>query len=240
MGSVSAWIEILKDAGKDIVIWGVGMEAQNVYDLLLGHGIECSYFLSDDYEDRKRLLFGKKIIGPLEMRKRGGRIVMLDCFCKDSAWGTDAVDYYDYLGFRRNKDLFAVKDYLEIPHNNLKAVLKGRSVLLTGDAVLCEKTARYLKNTVHAQVLMYADVLGENTGEPYEDNVLKHVDLKDVAEGVLCLIVMPDIYAEKETVLTEKRREIIRRLQEKGIWNYTDYFSRLQSFIAMEKEMGQQ
>ena len=173
------------------------------------------------------------------MKKRSGSIVMLDCCCKYSAWGTDAIDYYDYLGCYRNKDLFAVRDYLEIPHDNLKTVLKGCSLLFAGDKSLCEKAAGYLKDTAGAGELIYADVLGENTRDVYANQICAQMELEDVRAGLLCLIIMPDLYTEKETAVAEKKREIIRRLEERGIWNYTDYFSRLQSFLTIEKETGQ-
>lgn len=239
MGSLQEWLDVLKNTDKDIVIWGTGTDAQNVYNLLLRHGVEGSRFLCDSYDDRKRLLFGKKIITPLEMRKRNGSIVMLDCFCEYSAWGTDAIDYYDYLGFYRNQELFAVRDYLKIPHDNLKAVLKGCNLLLAGDRALCEKAAGYLKDAANAGQLVYVDVLGENTREVYANRVLRRMALEDVRTDWLCLVVMPDIYAEKETAAAEKKREIIRRLEERGVFNYTDYFSRPQSFFTMEKETGQ-
>ncbi len=239
MGSFGEWIRLLKNTDKDIVIWGTGTDAQNVYDLLLRYGVECSCFLCDSYEDHRRFLFGKKIITPLEMKKRSGSIVMLDCCCKYSAWGTDAIDYYDYLGCYRNKDLFAVRDYLEIPHDNLKTVLKGCSLLFAGDKSLCEKAAGYLKDTAGAGELIYADVLGENTRDVYANQICAQMELEDVRAGLLCLIIMPDLYTEKETAVAEKKREIIRRLEERGIWNYTDYFSRLQSFLTIEKETGQ-
>ncbi len=244
MGSFQEWIDVLKNADKDIVIWGAGIQAQNVYDFLLYHGVACSYFLCDSYDDRERLLFGKKVIGPLEMRKAGDSIMMLDCFCKNSALGTYAIDYYDYLGYRRNKRLFAVKDYLEIPHTNLKTVLQGRSILLAGDPILCKKAAGYFLDTVHVKRLVYADILGETAGDGVSaDCVCQQADLKDVEEDVLCLIVLPDnnVWGNESgnrTEIAKKRAEIICRLKEKGIRGYTDYFSRLQSFIAMENETG--
>lgn len=238
MGDAGAWLEYLRNTDKDVVIWGTGLDAQNVYDFLCHHGIGCDYFLSDDYEERKRLLFGKRIIGPLEMRKLEGRIVMLDCFCKNSAWGTDAVDYYDYLGFRRNKDLFAVRDYIEIKHNNLKAAVGESRILFIGDFGLCEKTAGYLRKNTDVREVYYADILYRNTEEVYENSLLKKVHLEDVEKDMLCMAVIPDLYPSGKEVdfVKEERKGFIHCLEEKGIRNYTDYFSHILSFLVMEEE----
>ncbi len=52
MGSFQEWIDVLKNADKDIVIWGAGIQAQNVYGFLLYHGVACSYFLCDCLEKK--------------------------------------------------------------------------------------------------------------------------------------------------------------------------------------------
>lgn len=237
MGDTPAWIDYLKNSGKEIVIWGIGMEEQDIYDFLLAHGIRRICFVSDVFDETKRTLFGKKILSHPEIRKRHGKIVILDCGSKNSAWGTGAIDYYDYLGFHRNKDLFAVNDYLEIPHNNLKAVLKGRRILLVGDVILCEKTAGYLCRNTEVKEVFYADALGCNAGEYGKTAYMEQIEPESAAKDMTCFIVMPDMNVSyKETVFAEKKKNMVRRLEEEGILDYTDYFSQIQSFTAMEKD----
>lgn len=238
MGDLEEWLAVLRHTDKEIAIWGIDAASQDMYDFLLTQGIESGYFISYMHEDRKYRMLGKKIISPLEIRSLIGRIIILDCVSENSAWGTDRLDYYDYLGVRRNHELFVVKDYMEIPHCNLKASLQSRRILLTGDIVLCGKIARYLRHTVNTGEILYADVLGENTGRSvYGDRALKQVKLEDIEKDILCLVVMPDMnLTTKELFFLEKKRELIRSLEENDLLDYTDYFSHIQPFIVMEKE----
>ena len=234
MGDLSALEEYLSGTEKEIVIWGTDIKAQNAYDYLLSRGIEAAYFASSDYEERDRLLFGKKVISLLEMRKRHD-VIILSSHTKNSAFmGTD---YYDYLGFRRNKDIFLLRDYMEIPHNNLKRALADKKILFVGDIYLCERVAGYLLEHTDVKEMIYADVFHQKA-EYGENGILRKSDITNVGEDFVCLIVMPQIFLYKEgNTYTKKRKEIIGLLKEKGILNYTDYFSKTSSLVEMEKQL---
>ncbi len=234
MGDISALEEYLHGTEKEIVIWGTDVTAQNAYEYLLNRGIEAAYFSSNDYEERNRLLFGKKVISLLEMRRKR-EVVILSPHTKNSVFmGTD---YYDYLGFRRNKDIFLLRDYMEIPHNNLNKALANKKILFVGDIYLCERVAGYLTEYTNVMEMIYADVFNQKV-KYRETGILRKSDITNVEKDFICLIVMPQIFLYKEgNTYTKKRKEIIGLLKEKGIMNYTDYFSNTSSLVAIEKQL---
>lgn len=134
---------------QSVAILGTGVESQDAYDYLLQEGIDVCCFVVDGIGMRGDRLFGKPILNLREVISRFGiEIVFIECLAKNSAWGTGefGVDYFDYIGFERNKRFFCLKDYIQLQGNSLKTVLKNRKVVLAGDYYLCGRLADYLGN----------------------------------------------------------------------------------------------
>lgn len=155
-------LEYLRTTHKEIAILGIGIEAQNVYDFLLCNGIEADYFVSNLYEEREHLLFGKRILKSSEVWNRRERLILLDYKEKNSALGNPKLEEYSNLGFQRNRDLFFLKDYAEIPFENLRHSLKNQKILFVGDILLCNRVAEYLKIKVEMKEMFFADLLNDN------------------------------------------------------------------------------
>lgn len=134
-----------KLGGKDVVILGLDAKAQDMYDLLLAHGIDIKCFAVDGMPtNRSCLLLGKQIKTIAEMLLEEKRLVFVEPRNKNSAWGNSYVELFDYYGYGRNEDFFQVRDYADIPFSNLIHVLKGKRVILAGDERFCKILSDYL------------------------------------------------------------------------------------------------
>lgn len=236
---IAELLDDLETSDKDVAILRTDTEAQNAYDFFTSNGIEVRYFVSDIYEDRGRLLFGKQVLKSAEVWNRQDRIILFDCQGENSALGVPVLERYAYMGFRRNKELFVLKDYVDVPYENLKYTLKNQSILFAGDVLLSERIAWYLKKNVAAEEMFFTNILGEDV-EVKEKGILRlrQVKLENIDKNVLCLVVVPQII-NGMSAGKERRKEIIRILKEDGRNNYTDYFSYTRTFIALEKDMAE-
>ncbi len=167
-GKFSDLLAILKDGKKQIGIIGTGEDSLNAYDLFLRYGIDISFFISDE---KKKELFGKKIICSIEEIKRLKNVVFIEACAKHSVWGFGNLDFYHYLGYRRNKEIFLLRDYVEIPNSGMLNILKyiigqcKRRIILIGDYWLCLKLKQILeeqKDENYSDSLFYLDVFNEN------------------------------------------------------------------------------
>lgn len=211
IGDFDELIRRLKDE-PEIVILGVDREAQDTYDLLMAHGIDICCFAEPKESNRK--LLGKQVMSIEDAMRCLERSVFLNYKDIHGALGEEWTEYFDYYGFRRNKQYFLVKDYTDIPTSNLVHVLHGKNVLLTGDLVLCQLLSAYLqlveKGEVKIQYIPLSDKLP-----------LKKDD-------ILCLVV-PDYSARAEVI---KKNSILRqKLLERG---FTDYFACTRCFVLID------
>ncbi|MDE7204281.1 MAG: hypothetical protein K2O91_20845 [Lachnospiraceae bacterium] len=213
----------LKD--KDIILLGIGNEEQAAYDFLLGKGIDI-YCFSCNERNQLHSLFGKSIMSKRDAMNECSNPVFIDCICKNSAWGFGEVDYFDYIGYKRNINYFFLRDYVEIPDSCLLNVLQQWKIVLAGDIYLC----KYLYNFFESkklQVLGYMEVLSQDDkweGKKYEK--------ESFSEEVLCLYAIPELAASESI----KVKEMIQlHLSENGLYNYSDYYSYTNTFINIEE-----
>lgn len=224
--------------GKKIAIMGTDLTAQDIYDFLQMHGIETYCFIDERAGEQEHRLFGEKICTSLElMGECGEDIVFIDGQYKNSAWGNRVSDYYDYIGYERNKSYFMLRDYVDVPRSGLKHTLADSEIVLIGDPLPCERVREYLCEKVLTSRMdpVYANILPEEN-EPLPDMPI--IDIGDIHEGMVCLLVFPE-FAD-DTILRfswEKKNRMISCLKKRGIHNFTDYFSYTISFVDIAKEL---
>lgn len=233
MGDVDALIASLKKE-KELIIIGAGLEAQDAYDYLMKNGIDICCFVNEELEEQSHRMFGKRILSSLEARKSYKNAVFLDCVSKNSAGGFGGVDYYDYIGYRRNRRFFLLRDYIEISGNSLISAIGTTRIVLTGDAYVCSRLFEYLKSN-HISVTGYLDTVPSDE----KKQCLPQISVSDISEDTMCLLVIPELFEleSKKRQIREKER-LIAYLKNNGIDNYTDYFSHLLSFIRIEESNG--
>lgn len=218
---------------KEIIICGTGMWAQDTYDFLLGNGIEACCFMVDEQNDvYVHRMFGKKILGLSEVIYTYQNPVFIDGESKNSAWGFGQVDYYDYIGFKRNKNFFMLRDYVEITGNSLLNILSKWRVLLAGDVYLSKYLAAFLRSK-NISVAGYLDVLTQDAEWDRMDSAMTNE-----GEDVVCLIVAPDFFASNDINVHKPykfRDDLIRCLRKTNIDNYSDYFCHMIPFINMQE-----
>lgn len=223
---------------KKIAVMGTDPAAQDVYDFLLMHGIETYCFVNESLEEGERRLFGKKICTSLELMKEcGGDIVFIDGEHKNSAWGNRILDYYDYIGYKRNESYFMIRDYVDVPRSGLKHALADSEIVLIGNTLLCERVREYIckKVLLNQANPVYADILQE------EDEYLPDmpmIDIRDIRDDMVCLIVIPEFADDNLLRFSwDKKKRMISHLKEMGINNFTDYFFYTLSFIDIIREL---
>ena len=225
---------------NEVVIVGTNPEALDAYDYLKREGIEVCCFAANQGDDERHTLFGKDVLRIPEIMEQYEHVVFVDTHDKGSAWGMGQVDYFSYLGYKRNEDYFLLKDYTDIHGEGLKTALQDQNIVLAGDFYLCEKLAEYLEDNKifrgERNKLKYISSLDEMfIGE---SSRLRSVDVKEIEDDALYLIVIPDhLSGNLNKELVEKKQKIITYLRSYGITNYTDYFSCVESFINIERDI---
>lgn len=198
---------------KNILIMGDDIASQDTYDFLLSEGIEIYGFLLEKEERRKRL-FGKPIIYFDEGFEKIINPILIQCVDTNSALGSEIIDRYDYYGYKRNDNLFIIKDYIKIPDSNLVNVLDNKKVVLLGDNRLCEILKEYLIQRSRIQA-RYLNIL--------DDSMIKSDEI--------VLIVCPIMYYNARPHYHE---EIFKQMNLSKYEDYTTYFSRHEAFIVMD------
>lgn len=174
---------------KEIILFGTDMKVQEAYDFLTENGIEACCFAVNDLNVRQmHRLFGKKIIGINEAIYAYRNPVFIDCTSKYSAWGLADVDYFDYIGYKRNENFIMLRDYIEVPENNLLNALSNMRIVLVGDRYLCSKLYEYLTRK-EVSVIGYLCTLQEDV----KPENIPLVSVGDVSAEAMCLIVEPFI-----------------------------------------------
>lgn len=237
IGNVNGEIEVLLERLRneiEVILCGTDMAAQDTYDFLIGNGIEASGFVVKELSiGQMHRLFGKRILGFHEAICVYHNPVFIDCHSKHSAWGMGDVDYYDYLGYKRDERYILLRDYIEVPGNNLLNALRGSDVILTGDQYLCVKLYGYLLRK-NISVLGYLCTLPEDIQPENVPEVLLDV----IDKEAINLIVEP-IYrseARDKFLGMEERDQRKRYLRDKNIDNYTEYFCDTFPFVRIEQE----
>lgn len=162
-GSAEDLLSKLRD--KEIILRGTGTKAQDAYDWLLSKGIDICAFQSDRPQRGRRYLFGKPIKRKADVIEQYKDAIIVECAKKNSAWGFGDVDVYDYEGFERNKRYLLLRDYIEVPENNLRHILRGKQIVFIGDLRLCNRIYRWCVRQgidVKSAGGGYCDVLNEN------------------------------------------------------------------------------
>lgn len=221
--------------GEEIIILRAGWKEQDVYDFLLGNGIDICCFVSEKQEEQAHRVLGKPVLSESEAWHRYQNPVYIEWRGIYSAWGGGSVDFYDYIGYKRNEKYILIRDYADVPQNNLLNVLKNTQIALMGDNYLCTRLYGYLRQKM-IPVTGYL-------GIPSEDIVslgLPELRNEDVNDKTLCLLVEPRYYivgdmAERQEV-EEKKKRLIEYGEKNRIDNYTDYFSDMVSFINIEAD----
>lgn len=220
---------------KEVIVYGTDVDAQNTYDFLTGNGIKVNCFVVDELNvGCKRRMFGKRIIGLNEVMRIYTNPIFIEGASKHSAWGIGSVDYYDYIGYKRNKSFITLRDYVEIPENNLLNALKNIEVVLAGDRHLCDKLYEYLvEKEIH--VTGYLQTLQTDM----QSEIMPEVLADAVDNDIMCLIVEPIHYRGANGVYVgrEEQERWKAYLREKNINNYTDYFCDIIPFINIEREI---
>lgn len=217
---------------EEIILCGTDREEQNAYDFLRVNGIEVCCFIGVQNEEYGHVLFEKKIINSIEARISYKDAVFIDCKTRNSAWGFGGTDFYDYIGYKRNESFILLKDYVEVPENSLKNLLRDREIVLAGEINLCHRLSDYLEQNL-------ISVKGYLNTMPAKNNEMQAIvsaDMENIKENTLCLIVVPEYfrYESLSRKGAEEKKEIKRYLLKNGVKNYTDYFSDMISFIKVE------
>lgn len=219
---------------KQIIILGAGNTSLDAYDLLLGYGLDICCFSSENEADNGKVLFGKRVLKRAEIIKNIKNPVFIEANSRYSAWGFGGVDFYHYIGYKRNQNYFLLKDYIEIPKNGFMHIFSHvmedihKKIVLVGDFWLCLKLGRILEgyNDKMCGRIIYCDVL--------EEHHEKKEGLKWAARDEICtddiwLLLIPgyigyyddaaENHSHRETV---KRNYLLaaRRIQPVDILDY--------------------
>ena len=221
---------------KQIVIRGTGTKAQDAYNWLMSNGIDICAFQSGKVGEKRKTLFGRPIMDKEEIGRRFKEAFIIECSSKHSAWGFGDVDLYDYEGYERNKRYLLLRDYVEVPENNLNYILAGKNVILTGDVRMCSRVCKWLEqHGTEIGEVRYWDILKENDGET-EKLHIPMIEKWKRTEDSVCLLIVPQyssrFYVLKETV--DKYCKYVEALIRKGISDYSDYFSDIVKSIHLE------
>lgn len=238
---------VIKDAGceydallerlrgeKEVMLYGIDRKAQDVYDFLTINGIEiCCFVVNVLSVGCMHRMFGKKIIGMDEAMFAFRDSVFIDCSSKHSAWGLGNVDYYDYMGYKRNERFIMLRDYVEVPNSNLLNALRNIDVVLTGEQYLCRRLYEYFKKK-GVSVIGYLHTLQEESGPQNMPEASADV----IKENTMCIIAAPvyHTYTEGGNTGEKERNQCVTFLKENKIDNFTDYFCDMVPFINVEKD----
>ncbi len=217
-GSFDEVIQRLRDE-PEIIILGKDKEAQDVYDLLMKHGIDIYGFAVEGKNGEEEKLLGKYVMSIDNAVKYLERPIFLNYRDTCGALGEEWTEYFDYRGYKRNRQFFLLKDYTDIPDSNLVHVLHGRRVLLTGDPRLCRLLSDYLNSIECGEVIVQYISLTQKVSKGKDD--------------ILCLVI-PDYHNRLKDVETMRKSVLKQQLSDMGFTNYTEYFINSRSFVLID------
>lgn len=212
--------------GKQVALFGTGAKAQDTYDLLYGYGIDITAFVEKGgygtSKEDKRTLLGKPIynighaVSCLEED-----IIFVSSMGKGSALGTELTEEFDYYGYERNRQFFLIDDYIDVPYSNLVHILKDKTVLLTGDFVLCSILQKYLEQIEAHQIEVKYVVL----------------DQYNVGDNEIVCVVHPWCGAE-QAKYNLRLYELNENLKKAEKISYTMYFSYARAFVIVNEYLN--
>lgn len=213
--------------GKSVVILGTDERAQDAYDLLYQHGIDIWCFLEEKTDGRMRYipknLLGKQVCTVWEVMNSGKDVIFISVHGEKSALGTDDVDFFDYYGYRRNRQFFLLNDYTDIAYSNLVHVLNGKKILLTGDEILCGILTEYLEIVEEGNVsVKYIELSQWNVSNDNEQILFVVHPWHGVVDG-------------EHTPELWKFRKQLRQITD---ISYSEYFSRTGAYVLMDACMN--
>ncbi|MCI8966385.1 MAG: hypothetical protein HFH75_02195 [Lachnospiraceae bacterium] len=235
LGDVNTLLEMLRKE-RQIVIRGIGTKAQDVYDWLMANGIDICAFQSGK-EYMRKSLFGKPIVKKEEVKESFREAVIMECSEKYSAWGFGDVDQYDYEGYERNRRYLLVRDYIEVPQNNIAHLLSGKNLFFVGDKCLCIRVYERLQQFIgNINDMQYWDILDE-CGNNIKNESIFGTNNSRITKDSVCLLVGTK-YSHKYEVTEEtmgKYNQYLHKLNDNNICDYTDYFSDITKYTHLEK-----
>lgn len=220
---------------KEIIILGKHTRSMDAYDLLSANGIDICAFCAWDEGHTGRMLLGKPVLPLNQIRERYRDPIFINVAAKYSAWGFGDVDFYDYIGYKRNKKYFLLRDYTEIPENNLIHILADKRLILAGNPYLCQRVYKWCKKSGISEVF-YWDVLEENAAAAEGKQAAMPILQTEAGDRDICLLAVPR-YSDDEKYVSEKARRIehyIEKIERFGIHNYTDYFTNIYQSICID------
>ncbi len=227
MGGENEFIDHLSQ--NRIAIIGTDAVAADVYDQLLGKGIQASYFVDIDHICDKKYMFNKPVHSCQEIFSCDPQVIFIECHGNDSRWGLNGVDFFDYHGYYRNEKYFFVRDYLKPVQGQLKNVIRDcEEIIMFGSASMCA----YLRNQAPFtdKNVRYIDLLNE-TGEG--DHEIGQIE---TSERRTCLFVCPELLYEDsrkyEQLVSAYRMSALNA----GLNDYSDYFTKNLSYIGFERD----
>lgn len=232
-GTVYDLLEKLRKE-KSIILRGTGTKAQDAYDWLIANGIDICAFQSDRPQNGRRKLFSKPILKKIEVMEQFSNAVIIECASKHSAWGFGDVDTYDYEGYKRNQQYLLLRDYVEIPGNNLRSIFMGKNLIFTGDIRLCNRLYKWFRS--HGGIsgeIKYWDILEGNKAEKYE---IIEINTEELSQEYIYLLVLPE-YTNRKFFTKEVQEQYdtyIKKLNLNGIYDYTEYFCDIEKSIHLE------
>ncbi len=218
---------------NELYLLGTDILVQDTYDFLVKNGIDIKGFISDNEDEMGHIILGKPVYSRYNIEKND-QTVIIECTQKHSAWGFGLVDFFDYAGYYRNEKFFLIKDYCDgIIRNQLKHVLYGKRLVLAGDFLLCKMLYSIM---IEIADCSYWNVM--NDKNIIEDNEI--VFSGEVTIDKICLLVLPEyfVHGSCSEEAGRKKRNLIERITELGIVNYTDYFCHTINLIELQEKVS--
>lgn len=222
IGNFEQLICKLRETKQEIVILGDDSRAQDAYDLLLSNGIDICCFAVNNKKSNR--ILGKKVLDISDAIKILYDPVFINCKDNHGALGEEWTEFFDYMGYKRNRQYYLLMDYTDIPVSNLVHVMHGKKVLCTGDRRLCKLLSDYLYDIEKGEVSVeYIDLTEKLT-------------IKD--DDIPCLVVAD--YKNRLNNVGKKRYNLLQKsLADVNFINYTEYYISNHSFALIDLYLNQ-
>lgn len=223
--------EVLAKLRKGAVaVIGIGIEAQSVYNYLLGNGIDIACFVSDHAGHRS--MFGRKILRLSDVIKSYTDCVFVECLSRYSSWGYGNIDWYDYRGYYRNVGFFMIRDYIDVPFR-LDHVLKNRNVYFVGEPLLCKKVFRCTQKYEYKNIGYY-NILGHSI----KNIGMSYIERTQIDSNAICLMcTCKNLKLSLGNDFKKRQEEYFVKLKENGIEDCVcDFFSYDEVSVEIETE----
>lgn len=214
--------------GKNIAIIGDDTTSADVYDYLLGKGIEAASFVDMGQTVGNRRMLSKPILKYQDIFQYDRNMVFLECHGSDSLRGTGEIDFFDYHGYHRNKNFFYVRDYFEPKQGNLKYTVNAyKKIVMFGMHSMCEYLRK--QDMFANKDVQYIDLLGEisKSNDKMQDF--------EMDSDSLYLFVYPEFFYENPKMYRRRVEEYLSQAAIIGLTDYSDYYTKNLSFIEFER-----